>query len=130
MEFKEVFKGIDSLYVSFVGTLTEGVKEQLEVKKALAQSDNEKEQALARMAIDDHCFEVKDRGTRYYSYILEDNWYHIQISASKRKIVPSLYVQISSELLTCHGLDNSINKLRGIVSKLIHGIEGEIISRG
>lgn len=129
MEFKELFKGIDSLYVSFIGTLREGVKEQLEVKKVLAQSDNEKEQALAKITIDDHCFEVKDRGTKYYSYILEDNWYHIQITASKRKIVPSLYVQISSELLTCYGLNNSINKLRGIVNKLIHGIEEETISR-
>ena len=56
MEFKEVFKGIDSLYVSFKGTLKEGVKERLEEKKKLAQSEDEKEQASARMILNDHCF--------------------------------------------------------------------------
>ncbi|MFO0793580.1 MAG: hypothetical protein U0586_05900 [Candidatus Brocadiaceae bacterium] len=85
MEFKEVFKGIDSLYVSYRGTLKEGLLELLEEKKKLAQSDGEKERALATMDIEDHHFEVKDRGPRYYSYILEDNWYHIQITASKKK---------------------------------------------
>ena len=129
MEFKEVLKGIDSLYVSFKGTLKEGVKERLEEKKKLAQSEDEKEQASARMILDDHCFEVSDRGTKWYSFILADNWYHLQISGSKRQKLPQVYVQVSSELLTCHGLDNSINKLRKIVDMLVEKIEEETISR-
>lgn len=129
MEFKELFKGIDSQYVSFKGTLKEGVKELLEEKKTLAQSDDEKKQALATMDIEDHHFEVKDKGNKWYSYILVDNWYHIQISASKKRIVPSVYVQISSELLNCAGLDYSISKLREIVNNLIVLIQEETISR-
>ena len=46
MEFKEVFKGIDSLYVSYRGLLKERLKEYLEEKKELAQSDDEIEQAI------------------------------------------------------------------------------------
>ncbi len=129
MEFKEVFKGIDSLYVSFKGTLKEGVKERLEKKKKLAQSEDEKEQASARMMLDDHCFEVSDRGTKWYSFILVDNWYHLQISGSKRQKLPQLYVQVSSELLTCYGLDNAIIHLRKIVLMLMETIEEETISR-
>jgi len=129
MEFKEVFKGIDSLYVSFKGTLKEGLKERMEEKKKLAQSEDEKEQALAVMTIDDHCFEVSDRGTKWYSFILVDNWYHLQISGSKRQKLPQVYVQVSSELLTCYGLDNAIINLRKIVNILLETIEEETISR-
>ena len=129
MEFKEVFKGIDSLYVSYRGTLKEGLLELLEEKKKLAQSDGEKERALATMDIEDHHFEVKDRGARYYSYILEDNWYHIQITASKKKMVPTLYIQIASELLNCLGHEYALYKLREIVSNLLIVIEAEKISR-
>ncbi len=129
MEFKEVFKGIDGLYVSFKGTLKEGLKEQLEEKKKLAQSEDEREQALAVMTIDDHCFEVMDRGTKWYSFILVDNWYHVQISGSKRQKLPQVYVQVSSELLTCYGLDESMNALRKIINVLLETIEEETISR-
>ncbi len=129
MEFREVFKGIDSLYVSFKGTLKEGLKEFFEEKKKLAQSDNEKEQVLAMMTLEKHDFEIKDKGNKWYSYILVDNWYHIQVSASKRKIVPPIYVQISSELLNCVGPYYAMYKLREIVNKLVIVIEEEIISR-
>ena len=129
MEFKELFKGIDSLYVSYRGTLKKGFKEFLDEKKQLAQSESEKEQALAVMDIDDHHFEVSDKGARYYSYILVDNWYQIKITASKKNTVPTLYVQISSELLNCLGPDFSIYKLREIVNKLLVMIKEETISR-
>ncbi|NUO09811.1 MAG: hypothetical protein HUU08_14230 [Candidatus Brocadia sp.] len=129
MEFKEVFKGIDSLYVSYEGNLRNGIKEQLEEKKKQAQSEDEKEQSLARMTLEDHRFEVMDKGVKWYSFILMDNWYRIQVSGSKGKVLPKIYVQISSELLTGYGPDNSINKLREIVNRLLEGIEEETISR-
>lgn len=129
MEFKELFKGIDSLYVSYRGTLKKGLKELLDEKKKLAQSESEKEQALATMDIDDHHFEVSDKGARYYSYILVDNWYQIKITASKKNTVPTLYVQIASELLNCYGPDFSVYKLREIVNKLLIVTEEETISR-
>lgn len=129
MEFKDLFQGIDSLYVSYRGTLKKGLKELLDEKKKHAQSENEKEQALATVNIEDHCFEVSDKGARYYSYILVDNWYQIKITASKKNTVPTLYVQIASELLNCLGPDFSIYKLREIVNKLLVMIKEETISR-
>lgn len=129
MDLKELFKGIDSLYVSYKGTPKAGLQEHLEEKKKLAQSEQEKKQALARIAINDHCFEVLDRGTKWYSFILVDNWYHLQISGSKRQKLPQVYVQISSELLTCYGLDTSIQELRKVINMLLEKIEEETISR-
>ena len=127
--FKKVFKGVDSLYISYRGLLREGVKEYLEEKKRLAQSDDETEQALSRMPINFHLFEVKDRGTKGYSFILVDNWYRIQISESEKKVLPTIYVQVSSELLTGHGPENAISRLRKIVKKLLVKIEEETVSR-
>jgi len=129
MEFKAVFKGIDSLYVSYRGLLKEGLKEYLEEKKELAQSDEENEQAMARMTIEGHNFEVMDKGGMGYQFILVDNWYNIKVSGSKRKVHPNIYVQIKSEFLTCYGPDISIKELRKVVSKLLEGIEKETISR-
>ena len=129
MDFKEVFKGVDSLYLSYKGALKEGLKEYLEDKKKLAQSDDEVEQALSRMIIGDHFFEVMSSGTKGYSFILVDNWYRIQVSGSIKKALPTVYVKISSELLTGHGADSSIKMLRKIVRKLLVRIEEETVSR-
>ena len=127
--FKKVFKGVDSLYISYRGELREGVKECLEEKKRLAQSDDETEQALSRMVINFHLFEVKDRGAKGFSFILVDNWYRIQISGSEKKVMPTIYVQVSSELLTGHGPESAISRLRKIVKKLLVKIEEETVSR-
>jgi hypothetical protein len=129
MEFKELFKGIDSLYVSYKGVLREGLKEYLEERKRKAQSDDEMEQVFARMSIDDHAFEVMDRGAKGFSFILVDNWYRIQVSGSRRKVLPVIYVKISSKLLTGYGPERSVSKLRKIVERLLVEIEGETISR-
>lgn len=129
MIFKELYKGIDSLYLSFRGTFKDGLIEQLEIKKTLARSDDEKEQALSTIAIDDHCFEVKDKGKGSYAYVLVDGWYHIQVASGRSKRIPEIYVQVSSDLLQCFGLYNSMNLLRGTVKELVVQIEEENISR-
>ena len=105
------------------------LEERLEEKKKLAQSEDEKEQASAILIIDGHCFEVLDRGKGMYGFVLVDNWYYLQISGSKRQKLPQVYVQVSSELLTCYGLDKAINDLRKTVYMLLEKIEDETISR-
>jgi hypothetical protein len=129
MEFKVVHKGIDSLYMSFWGILKPDVKEELETKKKLAQSEDLKEQSLAMKKIGEHSFEVQDKGKGKFAYVLKDNWFYIEISASKRMITPTIYVQISSELINCLGLDYAVNELRTIVEELIRSILIESVSR-
>lgn len=129
MFFKEFHKGVDSLYLSYRGTVKDEILEELIKKKELAQSDDEEDQALAKMIIGDHSFEVKDKARGKYAFVLVDNWYQIQVSASKRRRVPEIYVQVSSQILNCLGLDESVNSLRKVVESLLTGIEEEAISR-
>jgi hypothetical protein len=129
MEFKEVHKGIDSLYMSFWGQLKEGVLEELETKKRLAQSEDMDDRSKAVKVIGNHCFEVRDKGQGSYSFIIVDNWFYIKISASQKKLIPTVYVQISSELLNCSGVDYSVNALRNILNDLLVSIEKEKVSR-
>lgn len=129
MEFLELYKGIDSLYVSFKGILKEDIKAQLEEKKLQAQSSDEKERAKAKMIIYDHCFEVKDKGKGLFAYVLVDGWYHIQISPSQRKMLPPVYCQLSSYLITYIGINEAMTHLRVVVEKLLAKVDSETISR-
>lgn len=129
MDFLVVHKGVDSLYMSFWGRLRDGLYSELVKKKLFAQSEKVQEQIQAVMSIGEHHFVVKDKGTKFYSFILADNWFHIQISESDRKILPTIYVQIKSELLNCHGFDNTVTEIRNIVTSLMDKIDKESISR-
>lgn len=129
MAFKEFYKGIDSLYLSFRGVLKDEIKGQLELKKWLAQSSDVKDQCLAYLDIDGHSFEVRDKGKGNYAYVLVDGWYHIQITASVSRKFPEIYVQVSSDILHCFGLSVAMDLLRGTVKHLVQDIESESISR-
>ncbi len=129
MEFKVVHKGIDSIYLSYRGTLKSGLLINLESKKQLARSSDIQDQAEAKMVIGKHCFEVKDKGAGVYSYVIVDNWFRIQIAGAGSKKVPAVYVQVSSELLNCKGLDESMRQLRTVIDALIDGVYEEKISR-
>lgn len=127
--FTELHKGIDSLYLSFKGTLKEGLKEELELLKTLAQSDDESERAMARISIDDHHFMVMDKGRGRYAYVLSDGWYDIQISGSRSKVLPAIYVKFSSDLLNGYGIYNAVNQLRGLAKELLTGPAEDVVSR-
>jgi hypothetical protein len=91
--------GIDSLYLSYQGDLYDRIDEKLINLKYLARSDNPQQQAKAQLKIGDHLFEVKDKGTSMFAYVLEDNAFRIQLSRPS-KAVPMAYIKISSEYLT------------------------------
>ena len=91
--------GVDSLYISYQGEIFESVDEKLAKLKLLARSDIQDQQAKAQYKIGDHLFEVKDKGTSMFAYILEDNAFRIQLSRPN-KSVPMAYVKVSSEYLT------------------------------
>jgi hypothetical protein len=129
MSFQELLKGIDSLYMSFKGSLKAGLLEELEIKKQKAQSDEVEDSSDAVMNIGDHHFEVRDKGQGYFSYVLADGWFYIKISASAKKLVPTVYVQISSELLNCHGIDSAVASLYKVLDVLMESITSAQVSR-
>jgi hypothetical protein len=109
--------GVDSLYLSYQGELYPEINEQLVNLKRLAQSDKESEQAKAQFKIGDHLFEVKDKGTSMFNYVLEDNAFRIQLSRPG-KAVPMAYVKLSSEYLTFLTPIEAEKCLSDVLSKL------------
>lgn len=118
--------GIDSLYLSYPGTLAAETTIRLNKLKELAQSDNPAQVALAQYKADDHLFEVRDRGSRLFAYVLADHWYRISVASNKAKALPLAIAQIASELLTLQGPLPAESVLRDVVDTLGHvdGVPG------
>lgn len=96
--FKLLRFGVDSLYLSYPGELFPEIDEAIKELKQIAQSTEPHEQAYAQYPVENHLFEVKDKGARFFPYILEDNAFRIQLSRSRS--MPLAYVKVSSEYLT------------------------------
>lgn len=110
--------GVDSLYLSYPGVLSEEWDQKLSSLKELAQQEDELSQSIAQVTICEHLFEVRDKGAGRFSYVLVDNAYRIQASNSRSKSLPLAYVQISSEYLTHAGIEKAEEALRHIVNTL------------
>ncbi|MEM9254175.1 MAG: hypothetical protein AAGA91_01930 [Pseudomonadota bacterium] len=121
--------GIDSLYVSYSGNLSETRAEQLESLKTLAQSSIAAENALAALALNDHLFEVRDRGKGRFPYLLADNWFHVQVSGLNASRLPLAYVQLSSEVLTRAGWVAALSYLNKVLDALQPQDQEPTISR-
>ena len=91
--------GVDSLYLSYPGVMSEDWDKKLAKLKELAQMEDDLSQSIAQVTICDHLFEVRDKGAGRFSFVLVDNAYRIQASNSRSKSLPLAYVQISSEYL-------------------------------
>jgi len=92
--------GIDSLYLSFSGSLSPDLEDKLVSLKLAAQSNEQDEKVTAQIKFGDHLFEVLGRGARRFPFILSSNFFQIQLSHHASDSLPIAYVQISSELLT------------------------------
>jgi len=110
--------GVDSLYLSYPGVLSEEWDQKLSRLKELAQQEDDLSQSIAQVTICGHLFEVRDKGAGRFSYVLVDNAYRIQASNSRSKSLPLAYVQISSEYLTHAGIEKAEEGLRHIVNSL------------
>ena len=110
--------GVDSLYLSYPGVMSEDWDKKLASLKELAQMEDELSQSIAQVTICEHLFEVRDKGAGRFSYVLVDNAYRIQASNSRSKSLPLSYVQISSEYLTHAGIEKAEEGLRHIVNTL------------
>lgn len=109
--------GVDSLYLSYQGNLHPEVNQQLADLKRLAQSENPLEQAKAQFNVGDHLFEVKDKGSSMFNYVIEDNAFRIQLSRSG-STVSMAYIKLSSEYLTYKTPAAAEETLYKVLSKL------------
>jgi hypothetical protein len=110
--------GIDSLYLSWTGTLSQEFDELLSELREKARSPNPVEQSQAILQLLDHRFEVSDKGKGRFRYVLRDNWFHIQVSATQSTSMPLALVQIRSEVLSKSGYLQTVRKLEALLSHL------------
>lgn len=117
-KFKPLRFGIDSLYLSYHGQLSEEWNIKLDDLKTIAQSEDEAEQALAQVSIGSHLFEVRDKGMPRFPYVLVDNCFFIKINRKQSKTLPMAHVQISSEYLAAVGVEAAEIDLRMVINTL------------
>ncbi len=109
--------GIDSLYLSYQGELSDHREAQLRKLKQLAQSAPH-EAAEAQLAIEGHVFEVRDKSSGLFAFTLVDGSYMIRLSGRRSKKTPMAYVQVSSGLLAYKTVLEIVVELRAILESL------------
>jgi hypothetical protein len=115
--FKLLRFGVDSLYLSYQGDLFPEVQDRLGKLKLLAQNPEINQQALAQYTIAGHIFEVKDKGSSVFPYVLEDGAFRIQLSRASKKL-PMAYVKLSSSYLSSVTPTVAQAHLRDILNEL------------
>lgn len=110
--------GVDSLYLSYPGMLADSVTRKLETLKKIAQSEHESEQAKAQYVIEDHVFEVKDKGSGIFPFVLRDNAFRIALSRPKSGSLPMAYVQVSSPMLSAFSPQRAEAQLSDVLLKM------------
>lgn len=107
--------GVDSLYVSYKGAIHKDIALRLEELKSFSQSTTDQTVAQGVYKIRDHRFTVLPRGKGRFAFVLEDNWFHIQVSNACASALPLAHVQIRSEYLTAVGAMEALKSLDAIV---------------
>lgn len=108
---------IDSLYLSFVGELSDLRDWQLNELKKLAQSDSEVIQARAQIRIGEHMFQVLDHGKKKRCpYILDNSAMRLEIGRGGG--MPLAVVQIKNQFLVETGVDETAQVVRFVVGSL------------
>lgn len=110
--------GVDSLYLTYRGSLDEKVDARLDQLKHFAQSDAPEDKVQAVYEAGNHAFEVLGRGMGRFPFVLVDNWFHLQVSRVTTQALPMCLVQVSSELLTRSGLKKSVSAVQDVVASL------------
>lgn len=110
--------GIDSLYLSFQGELSEESSIRLTELKKLAQSDFPEQESLAQITINEKLFRVSERGSKLFSYVIQNNLYRISIAKLGARRAPLAYVQVSSEILTKKSLKDIVEEVTNVVEWL------------
>lgn len=97
--FQPLRWGVDSLYLSYPGQLSDSVDAELRDLKKLAQ-DRDDLAAKAQYKLGDHIFEVKDKSSGLFPFTIEDDAFQIRLSAHHAKSMPMAYVKVSSHYLS------------------------------
>lgn len=109
--------GIDSLYLSYPGSLNPVMAAKLAKLKELAQSRFSCESELAQLPLGEQLMEVRGNGRHPYAYVLDDGWFHIELAKLGAQRLPMAYCRIASSLLTSMGYESAVAVLDHVVAQ-------------
>lgn len=121
--------GVDSLYLSFNGDVRSGLLSQLQDKKALAQAGGHSGKAFAALGLAGIPFKVHAKGQTMHPFVISNHHFRMRIAGSQAGKVPPLYVEISSELLSCCGYEFSVQAAREFAETVLNDADPGSISR-
>ncbi|MGM0906857.1 MAG: hypothetical protein ACQEVQ_10045 [Pseudomonadota bacterium] len=112
-------QGVDSLYLSYAGSLSIARCEELASLKGSAQSSLPDEKAEAHFSLCGLDFAVERFGSKTHAYIIKNRLFRIRIASSRASSAPVAYVEISSELLTVSGFEAALGLSDSLVAELV-----------
>lgn len=113
-----VIYGVDSLYLSIKGNLSQEAEAKLREAKGKARSDDPLDSAKAIFEADGHVLEVKAYGAGKFTYQLTDNRFRCKISSGSAKQMPLLYAQCASKALTVLGVQVVVDQFLALATAL------------
>jgi hypothetical protein len=118
--FEVLSRHVDSLELSYRGSLKTSVARQLDGLKSIAQSTDLDEQSKAQLVSGDETFAVHERGARYFPYVVENGAFRLKLAArTKASPMPCAYCQVRSEYLVQVGPVQTELELGRILSGLV-----------
>ncbi|WP_298193724.1 hypothetical protein [Metallibacterium sp.] len=118
---------VDSLYVSYSGTLFSSVAEELDDRKRLARCPEDEAKALAQYWVGPHLLSVSDKGRRRAEFVLRNSRFSLDVARGSH--VPLAYVQIASSFLAQVGVQAALGAVRFVVNSLGAVCGDETLSR-
>lgn len=116
--FLALRRGVDSLYLSYAGRVFVRRAEELATLKEAARSQAPGEVATAQLRLGEHIFEVRDKGSGLFPYVLEDNAYRIALASLDARALPMAYVKVSSHRLAADTPQAVEAELQGLLAEL------------
>lgn len=118
---------IDSLYVSFKGSLGPATRARLKDLKELAQGKEPKRRSLAQLEVGGRVFSVLGHGRGRVPFALDHPDFSLSVGSGEG--YPLASVQISSEFLASVGPLNALEDVRHVVRSLAPIQDREAVSR-
>ena len=109
---------VDSLELSYPGSLRPGIAAHLAEAKALAQSRDDHDVARAQIVLAGELFAVQDKGYQRFKYVLAGNSFRLTLSDAGSGKMPLALCQIRNAALLASGPEACEARLRTVLREI------------
>jgi hypothetical protein len=128
--FQVLSMHVDSLELSYRGTLRDGVAARLTQLRELARNPSPHEQSKAQFIVGDEILMVRDKGAHLFPFVVENGAFYVKLANREpQSKLPCVYAQVRSEYLLQAGPAGAEEELRRWLSKVVQIDGREVVSR-